>query len=76
MTLLLPLMGFLFVSLLVTAVGMLLLRGETSDLLSPATTTSMSLRGPKARLVTLPEVGHAPMLDRPAQWAPVEAFLS
>lgn len=54
----------------------LLLRGASSDLLSPATATSMSLRGPKARLVTLPEVGHAPMLDRPAQWAPVEAFLS
>jgi tight adherence protein C len=29
-TLLLPLMGFLFVSLLITAVGMLLLRGETT----------------------------------------------
>lgn len=57
-------------------VPVLLLRGEQSDLLSPETATSMSLRGPRARLVTLPDVGHAPMLDRPAQWAPVEAFLT
>jgi pimeloyl-ACP methyl ester carboxylesterase len=54
----------------------LLLRGAQSDLLSEATATSMTLRGPKARLVTLPGVGHAPMLDRPEQQAPVLAFLS
>lgn len=57
-------------------IPVLLLRGASSDLLSVETATSMSLRGPKARLVTLPEVGHAPMLDRPAHWAPVEAFLT
>ncbi|MFY8018937.1 MAG: alpha/beta fold hydrolase [Inhella sp.] len=54
----------------------LLVRGADSDLLSSATATSMSLRGPKARLVTLPGVGHAPMLDRAEQLAPVLAFLS
>jgi len=54
----------------------LLLRGEHSDLLSQETATSMSLRGPRARLVTLPDVGHAPLLDRPEQQAPVLAFLS
>jgi pimeloyl-ACP methyl ester carboxylesterase len=54
----------------------LLLRGAHSDLLSAATATSMTLRGPRARLVTLPDVGHAPLLDRPDQQAPVLAFLS
>lgn len=54
----------------------LLLRGADSDLLSEATATSMTLRGPKARLVTLPGVGHAPMLDRPEQQQPILAFLS
>lgn len=54
----------------------LLLRGANSDLLSEATATSMTLRGPKARLVTLPGVGHAPMLDRPEQQQPVLSFLS
>jgi pimeloyl-ACP methyl ester carboxylesterase len=54
----------------------LLLRGADSDLLSSATATSMTLRGPKARLVTLPGVGHAPMLDRDEQIAPVLAFLA
>jgi pimeloyl-ACP methyl ester carboxylesterase len=54
----------------------LLLRGAQSDLLSEATATSMGLRGPKARCVSLPDVGHAPMLDRPDQLAPVLAFLA
>jgi pimeloyl-ACP methyl ester carboxylesterase len=36
----------------------------------------MTLRGPRARLVTLPDVGHAPLLDRPDQQAPVLVFLS
>ena len=57
-------------------IPVLLLRGEHSDLLSAETATSMTLRGPKARLVTLPDVGHAPMLDRPEQQAPVLAFLA
>jgi pimeloyl-ACP methyl ester carboxylesterase len=57
-------------------IPVLLLRGAQSDLLSEATATSMGLRGPKARCVTLPEVGHAPMLDRPEQQAPVLAFLT
>ncbi len=54
----------------------LLLRGAESDLLSAATAASMGLRGPKAQCVTLPGVGHAPMLDRAEQQAPVLAFLS
>jgi pimeloyl-ACP methyl ester carboxylesterase len=53
----------------------LVLRGAESDLLSAETATAMAARGPKARVVTLAGVGHAPMLDRPAQIAPVEGFL-
>jgi len=51
------------------------LRGADSDLLTPETATAMAARGPKARVVTLPGVGHAPLLDRPSQIAPVEGFL-
>lgn len=57
-------------------IPVLLLRGADSDLLSPATAAAMGLRGPKARVVTLPGVGHAPVLDRPEQQAPVLAFLA
>ncbi len=53
----------------------LVLRGADSDLLTAETATAMAARGPKARVVTLPGVGHAPLLDRPAQIAPVEGFL-
>lgn len=53
----------------------LVLRGADSDLLTAATATAMAARGPKARVVTLPAVGHAPMLDRPTHFAPLEGFL-
>ena len=57
-------------------IPVLLLRGADSDLLSEATATSMSLRGPKAVCVTLPGVGHAPMLDRAEQQQPILSFLA
>lgn len=57
-------------------IPVLLLRGADSDLLSEATATSMSLRGPKAVCVTLPGVGHAPMLDSAEQQSPVLSFLA
>jgi len=53
----------------------LLLRGAESDLLSPATAQAMTERGPKARLVEFPGVGHAPTLLSADQVAPVIAFL-
>ena len=53
----------------------LLLRGAQSDLLSPATAQAMAERGPKARLVEFPGVGHAPTLLSSDQVAPVVAFL-
>ncbi len=53
----------------------LLLRGADSDLLSRATATAMTQRGPRARLVEFEGVGHAPTLTAPAQVSVVADFL-
>ena len=53
----------------------LLLRGVTSDLLTHDTALQMSGRGPRARLIEVPGVGHAPMLMDDSQVAPVREFL-
>lgn len=53
----------------------LVLRGAQSDLLSRETTAQMSLRGPKAKVVEIPEVGHAPTLMHADQIAIVRDFL-
>ena len=53
----------------------LVLRGEQSDLLSHATAMAMAARGPRARVVEIPGVGHAPMLLAPDQVAAVAEFL-
>ncbi|MFT3856980.1 MAG: alpha/beta hydrolase [Aquabacterium sp.] len=53
----------------------LLLRGKDSDLLDIETATSMSQRGPKARLVEFAGVGHAPTLMAPDQVAVIRDFL-
>lgn len=53
----------------------LLLRGANSDLLRHDTALEMAARGPKARLVEVPGVGHAPMLMDDAQVAPLREFL-
>jgi pimeloyl-ACP methyl ester carboxylesterase len=53
----------------------LLLRGAESDLLSPATAQAMTQRGPRARLVELAGVGHAPTLVAPDQVEVVRNFL-
>ncbi|MBV8125122.1 MAG: alpha/beta hydrolase [Paucibacter sp.] len=54
----------------------LLLRGKESDLLTPATAQAMTQRGPKARLHEIDGVGHAPMLNTPAQLDLIEDFLT
>ena len=54
----------------------LLIRGVESDLLSSETARAMTQRGPGARLVELPGVGHAPTLIREEQIAIVRDFLS
>lgn len=53
----------------------LVLRGELSDLLSRETTAAMARRGPKAKVVEIPGVGHAPTLMLADQIAVVRDFL-
>jgi pimeloyl-ACP methyl ester carboxylesterase len=53
----------------------LVLRGELSDLLSPATAHAMAQRGPRPACVTFPGVGHAPTLMAADQVAAVRDFL-
>jgi pimeloyl-ACP methyl ester carboxylesterase len=53
----------------------LLLRGATSDLLTDALAAQMTRRGPMARRVDLPGVGHAPALNTPEQIELVRDFL-
>ena len=54
----------------------LLIRGAVSDLLTDETATGMTRRGPKARRVDIPGLGHAPALDTPEQIALVAEFLA
>jgi pimeloyl-ACP methyl ester carboxylesterase len=54
----------------------LLIRGADSDLLSAETARAMTQRGPSARLVELPGIGHAPTLIHANQIAVVRDFLS
>jgi pimeloyl-ACP methyl ester carboxylesterase len=53
----------------------LLLRGETSDILTPEVASQMTARGPKARLVEFVGVGHAPALMSHDQISVVRDFL-
>ena len=53
----------------------LVLRGAQSDLLSAATARAMTERGPRAQLVEVAAVGHAPPLGTPDQVAVVSRFL-
>jgi pimeloyl-ACP methyl ester carboxylesterase len=53
----------------------LLVRGEHSDVVSRQTAAEMARRGPKAKVVELHGVGHAPTLLQPAQIAVVRDFL-
>ena len=53
----------------------LLLRGETSDVLSRETTDAMAQRGPHARVHEFGGVGHAPTLVDAGQVAVVRGFL-
>lgn len=54
----------------------LLLRGKTSDVLSAETAAEMTTRGPKPRLVTFDECGHAPTLASEREIALLRDFLA
>lgn len=53
----------------------LLVRGAESDLLRHDTAVAMTERGPKAQLVEIPEVGHAPVFMDDFQIGVVQDFL-
>jgi len=54
----------------------LLLRGAVSDLLTEETAAEMTRRGPRARRIDIPGIGHAPALDTPEQIALIAQFLA
>ena len=54
----------------------LVVRGAQSDLLSAATAAEMSTRGPRARTVEVPGVGHAPVFTDEFQIGIVRNFLA
>ena len=52
-----------------------LVRGELSDLLTAETAKQMGVRNPAQRNVTVPRMGHAPMLDEPEALTAIDALL-
>lgn len=55
---------------------LLVVRGEISELLSPDTLERMHEAVPDMTSVTVPGVGHAPMLDEPEAVAEIDRFLA
>ena len=54
----------------------LVIRGETSDILSPATLAAMVAALPGTQTLSVPGIGHAPTLDEPVAVAAIDALLS
>jgi pimeloyl-ACP methyl ester carboxylesterase len=54
---------------------LLVIRGERSELLRPETLERMNEAAPDTKSVTVPHVGHAPMLDEPEAAAAIDSFL-
>lgn len=57
-------------------IPMLAVRGALSDILSAETLARMAAEHPNMSAVTVPNRGHAPMLDEPAAVAAVDRFLT
>ncbi|XUU59591.1 alpha/beta fold hydrolase [Erythrobacter sp. HA6-11] len=55
---------------------LLVLRGELSDLLTRETLSEMQRRIPSMKHVTVPRIGHAPMLSEPESLASIDALLA
>lgn len=53
----------------------LVLRGETSDILSAETVAKMQAIKPDLSVATIPNRGHAPLLDEPESLAAIDSFL-
>jgi pimeloyl-ACP methyl ester carboxylesterase len=54
----------------------LLLRGQTSDVLTRETAAAMTRRGPGGRLVEIEDCGHAPMLNTLIEQQVIDEFLA
>ncbi|HEX4534302.1 MAG TPA: alpha/beta hydrolase [Rhizomicrobium sp.] len=54
----------------------LAVRGELSDILSPAGLAAMMRLKPDLKVAEIPRVGHAPTLEEPAAWCAVLEFLA
>ncbi|EHJ93199.1 alpha/beta fold hydrolase [Vreelandella boliviensis] len=54
----------------------MVIRGEESTLLDPETLPRMAEAHPKLVTLSVPNCGHAPMLDKPAQVDPIHHFLT
>ena len=70
----LPPLWFLFGGL--KQVSILALRGANSDLLSAETLDAMSLAHPRLEAVTVPDQGHAPLLQRPEILKEIRRFVT
>lgn len=57
------------------SIPVLTLRGERSDILSEATLETMSKSHPNFTAVTIPDIGHAPILTEPDSLAAIDSFL-
>ena len=53
----------------------LVLRGAQSDILSAETAEAMAARHPRCETVTIPNRGHAPLLDEPAALSAIDRFV-
>ncbi|GGX73152.1 alpha/beta hydrolase [Litorimonas cladophorae] len=54
---------------------LLIIRGATSDILSPKTARKMQSRHPDCIVAEIPDIGHAPMLDEPESLLAIQNFL-
>jgi len=70
----LPVLWHLFGGL--KRVPVLVLRGENSDILSPATLDAMAAAHPDLEALTLPGEGHAPLLHRAASIEAIRRFIA
>jgi len=57
-------------------VPVLAIRGDLSEVLAPATLARMAVEKPDLVQLTLPDVGHAPMLDEPESEQAIDDFLA